>query len=107
VRNLDARHRALLADESRDARQHFDVRVPVDPEIGGRDAPARLDGRGFGEHQARAAYRAAAQMHQVPIVGEAIVARILAHRRDCDAVAESHAADGQGREEIGHAIIFR
>ena len=92
VRDLDARHGALLSDESRDARQCFDVRVPVDPEIGGRDAPARLDGRGFGEHQARATYRAAAEMHHMPIVGEAIVARVLAHRRDGDAVAQGDAA---------------
>jgi hypothetical protein len=94
--------RALLPDESRDARQHFDVRILPDAEIGGRDAAARLDGRGFRNHQSRAAYRAAAQMHQVPIVGEAVVARILAHRRDGDAVAESDAANGQGREKIGH-----
>jgi hypothetical protein len=41
-------------------------------------------------------------MHQMPVVGKAVLTRVLAHRRDCNAVAKSDSADGEGREEIGH-----
>ena len=60
----------------------------------------------FGDDQAGAAHRPAAEMHQVPIVGKAVLARILAHRRDSDAVAKGDAADGQGREEIWHTSMI-
>jgi hypothetical protein len=43
-------------------------------------------------------------MDQVPIVGEAIITGVLAHRRNRDAIAEHDVADPQGRKQMGHNI---
>ena len=56
----------------------------------------------------RAADRAAAEMHEMPVVREAVLARILAHRRHADAIAQTHVAQLQRREEIrGHGAAIR
>ena len=73
--------------------------------IAGRDAPARFHGRGFHHNQSRAADRAAAEMDQVPVVGEAVFARILAHGGNGDAVAKRDAALCQRLEEV-MVIVF-
>src|SRR5436189_6022133 len=41
-------------------------------------------------------------MHEVPVVGESVLARVLAHRRDDDAVGESQRTKGQRIEEVRH-----
>ena len=70
-------------------------RCPCPPARSGRG----LDRGGFDEHQPGPADRAAAEVDQVPVVGEAVDARILAHRRDGDAVAQGQAAKGKRVEE--------
>ena len=61
--------------------------------------------RRFGEHEARPAHRLGAEVLDVPVVAEPVDGRILAHRRDRDAVRRGDGAEGdrlkqQGR---GHA----
>ena len=41
-----------------------------------------------------------AEMHQVPVGHAAVVGRVLAHRRDDDAVRQRDAAELEGREEL-------
>ena len=65
----------------------------------------RANRRRFGEHQRRAADRAAAEVHQVPVVGEAILARILAHRRDDDAIAQLDAAQAERRKQVDRLVV--
>src|SRR6185437_5919628 len=98
VRKLDARHRTLLRDERRDARKEIDVRVLPDAEIVGGDAAVRRDGRGLGEHEPGAANGTGAEVDEVPVVGKAIDARVLAHWRDDDAVAQGDIAQSERRE---------
>jgi hypothetical protein len=43
---------------------------------------------------------AAAQVHKVPIVREAVDARILTHRRHADAISEAHLAKLERREKM-------
>src|SRR5690606_41410141 len=50
----------------------------------------------------RAADRAAAQVHQVPVAGHAVDRAVLAHRRHRDAVAQRKAALLQWLEEGTH-----
>ena len=57
-----------------------------------RDATVALDGDRFNEDQARPAAGELAQMHQMPVVGEPFVRRILAHGGDDDAIAEFETA---------------
>src|SRR5947207_5486460 len=44
-------------------------------------------------------------MYEVPIIGESILARVLAHRRHSDAVAQCNAADRERCEQM--LLMFR
>ena len=65
------------------------------------------DRRRLGDHERRAAGRAGAEVDEVPVVGEAVDARVLAHRRDDDAVGERDGAQGQRIEEVRHPPRLR
>jgi hypothetical protein len=101
VRQLDPGGGAVCPYEAGDPRQRFDLFVLPKTEILGADATARLDRGRFGHHQASATDGAAAEMNQVPVVGEAVRAGVLAHRGDADPVSERHAAQGERFEEHG------
>jgi hypothetical protein len=105
VRELHARYTALPVREVDDARQHVDVVVLPDPEIFRADAPFRRDRGGLGEDQAGTADRTAAEMHEVPVVGETVDARVLAHGRHEHAVGEGQVANRQGIEEMRHLLL--
>ena len=66
--------------------------MPVQP---GLMRPSRLTSVISVITSAGAADRAAAEVHEVPVVGRAVLGRVLAHRRDHDAVGE-HAARAAG-----------
>ena len=55
---------------------------------------------------AGAADAAAAEVHEMPVVGEAVGARVLAHRRDDDAVRQRQRAERQRIEEVRHTCII-
>ncbi|MNH06713.1 hypothetical protein D3C79_660900 [compost metagenome] len=76
---LDAWHRALGGDETGDALQRRDLRVVPQAQVLRGNAPIGSHGSGFGENQAGATHRAAAQVHQVPVIGQAVDTGILAH----------------------------
>lgn len=69
-----------------DAGEFGDVLVLPQAEIVGADAAFGTDSGGFGHDQAGSADGAAAEMDEVPFVGEAVGGTVLAHRRDRDAV---------------------
>ena len=56
-----------------------------------RDAAVPLDMGGFDDHQRGAGIGQHAEMHQVPVIGAAVVGGILAHGRDDDAVGKLEA----------------
>ncbi len=82
------------------------VLVFPDAKIVRRDAALRGDGRGFKHDQARAALRPAAQVDEVPVVGEAIVAGVLAHGRNADAIAKFNRAKLKGRKKRSGHILW-
>jgi hypothetical protein len=89
---LDCRHRTMIAQEGCYACERRDMRVAPQTHIAMRDA-AVLRHRGCLDHDdAGAAEREAAEMHEMPIVGHAVIGRILAHRRDDDAILGLDAA---------------
>ena len=102
MRELYAGDRAVRVYERDDLAKLRDVLVTIDAEVERRDAALRDDGRGLGDDETRAADGTASEMHQMPIVREAVDTRIFAHRRDGDAVAERDAAKGVRVEEMCH-----
>ena len=79
-------------------RQRGRLLVVPQAEAAGRDARIGRHAGHLAEHQPRAAQRAAAEMHQVEIVGHAVDRRVHRHRRDDDAVRQGHAAQRERRE---------
>src|SRR5580698_8654075 len=99
VGELDSGARALGMKEGGDAGQGRDVLVLPEAEILGADAAFGGDGGGFGEDEGCAADGAAAEVDEMPVVREAVVAGVFAHGGDDDAVGEGEGADGDGGEE--------
>ena len=93
MRELDSSDPALRANESHDARQRLDVRFAPNAQILRADARLGQHGCRFRHHQARAARGAAAEVHQMPIVGQSVLAGVLAHGRDGDAVRKGYVPD--------------
>ena len=72
------------------------------PRSCGEIRPSGVDRRRFGEHQRRAADRARREMGEMPVVGEAVDAGILAHRRNADAIGERDVAQAKRVEQVRH-----
>jgi hypothetical protein len=104
VRDLNAGHSAVGCDKPRHTSERLDMRIRPDAQILWRDTPTRLDGGGFGDDQSGAAYCPRAQMDQVPVVRQAILGAVLAHRRDADPVTQRHAAQRQAIKQVGHVF---
>jgi hypothetical protein len=54
------------------------------------------------DHEAETAQGKAAEMDEVPVIGEAVLGRILAHRSNDGAIAHSEVTQGDRREKQGH-----
>ena len=93
VGELGSGYGAVLAQEADYTREVLDVCVLPDAEIGGTDATLGDDGRGFGEDGACAANRTSAEVDEMPVVGKAVFARVLAHGGDGNAVTKRNIAD--------------
>ena len=102
VRQLDAGDAAVFVEKPHNSRQRLDVVVGPDPEVLRADAPLGCHGRGLRHHQAGATDRAAPEMHEMPIIGQSVNARVLAHRRHEHAIGEGDGADRQRIEEVWH-----
>jgi len=89
-------------DEGRDLRQVLNVLVAVDAKVLRADSAGGFDRRRLGEDEPRASDRTAPEMDQVPLVREPVGARILAHRRDDDAIAHGHAPQRERLEQCSH-----
>jgi hypothetical protein len=75
------------------------------PEILRADPPLGQNRRGLTENEPGAADRAAPEVHEVPVVRKPVLARILAHRRDDDAVAQLDAAEAERRKEVNVLVL--
>src|SRR5581483_673996 len=91
---------AMLVEKAGDAAQPGDMVIPVDAEIGRRDASLRAYGVCLRNHKRGSANGAAAEVNKVPVVGETIRTGVLAHRRDHDTVRQGQTAKLERREEM-------
>src|SRR3954468_14772180 len=80
MRQLDSSVRSVLMQELHNALQHRDVLVLPDAEIEGSNTAFCCPPRGFCHHQPRPSNGPAAEMNKVPVIGKAILARVLTHR---------------------------
>ena len=104
VRELDGRRRSpAIARTARCAPGRRRARSLQMPRSVGADAAFRRDRRRFGHRSAAPPTARRAEMHEVPVVREPVAARVLAHRRDDDAIGEREAADGHRIEQVRHA----
>ena len=60
--------------------------VRIEPEAAVGDAAVAFDMGGFDHEQAGAGIGQHAEMGQVPVIGDAVIGAVLAHRRHDDAV---------------------
>ena len=88
-------------DEVDDAPPRVDVLRLVHPGAARADAPLAAHVGHLGDHQRGAADRAAAEMHEVPVVRRAVLGRVLAHRRHDDAVREDAGPRSRNGVNIG------
>lgn len=72
--------------------------IIVQTQTAGRDATLRADGRRLHKQQTRTRERERTEVGHVPVIGIAIIAGVLAHGRNHDAVGEGLGADGDRRE---------
>src|SRR5262249_3882524 len=86
-------------DEFYDARERLNMSIGPEAEILWTDPASRFDRRRLGNHQSCPAHRAAAEMNEVPIVCHAVLAGVLAHGRNENAIAEGDTPNGERIEE--------
>jgi hypothetical protein len=96
---LDAGAGALGVEKARDPFESRNVLVLPEAQVANRDAALRNHGRRLQNHQPRASLGAAAQMDEMPVGGQAVLARVLAHRRDADAVGKADRTKLKGGEK--------
>jgi len=89
---------ALYFDKPNDRSKCLRVGVGPDAAVERRDSPDRRNGGGFHHHQSRPADGPAAEMDEMPIGGQAVIAAVLAHWGNENAVAEGDFANLEGRK---------
>ena len=87
-------------DEIGDPSPRDELFIVVDARTPERDPPARRDAGRLAEDEPGTADGARAQMDEVPVVGRAVLRRVLAHRGDDDAIRKFEGAERQ-RDEGG------
>ena len=98
---LNRRHRSIGAQKRSDALERRNLSVMPQTEVAMGDAPFGDHSRRLGHHDAGAALCELAEMNQMPVIGHAVLGRVLAHRRNHDPVLRRDAAQGNGREQTG------
>jgi hypothetical protein len=93
---LDTGSGALAVQEIDDAGQRSNLLVLPQAKVAIADAAFRRHRRCLEHHQTEATNAEAPEMNEVPVIGEAVLCRILAHGRDDRAVAQGEAAQRGG-----------
>src|ERR1039458_1306172 len=99
VGQLNAGASALRVEKACDARKCRDVLVFPDAEIAVGDAAFRRDCGGFNHDQSGAALCAGPKMDEMPIRGESVLRRILAHGRNADSIRKDDRTKLKGRKK--------
>jgi hypothetical protein len=98
VGELNAGSRTILMHKFNNPLERRDLRIFPQAHVAGADTAFRGNSGCFDNDQACSAHCTAAQVDQVPVRGKAILAGVLAHGRNRDAIGEGDTALGQRRE---------
>ncbi len=82
-----------------DAIERLLAGIGIEPEAAVGDAAVALDMGRLDDQHAGAGIRQHAEMGHVPVVGDAVVGAVLAHRRNDDAVGNVEVGEPYGREQ--------
>src|SRR6267378_6093576 len=104
MRQLHPSHAALLMNKPDDASQRFNVIVHPDAQVVRADPALGKNCGGFGKHQSRPAYRAAAEMHEMPVVRVSVSAGVLAHRRNKYAIRKRNIPNRERIKQMSHRV---
>src|SRR5439155_24558739 len=102
VRELHAGAGALGMNEPDDPFDRLGVSIAPDPEIVGTDPSLGRHRGGFSEDERGAADGAAPEVDEMPVVREAVDARVLAHRRDDDPIRKRESPERESIEQVRH-----
>jgi hypothetical protein len=102
MRQLHAGDTALLMNETDDPSQRLNVSVTPDTKVLRTDAALGKNGRCLSQHQSSAAHCPAAQMDEMPIIGVAIAAGVLAHRRNEHAIRKLEISNRERIKKVSH-----
>jgi hypothetical protein len=106
VGDLDSGDGSVGFEEAADFREGFHVCVVVDSAVGRADASFGGDGGGFDHHESRSADGPRSEVDEMPVVGEAVLRGVLAHRRDADAVFDDDVLDLKFFEQLCHSALL-
>ena len=90
MRQLNSNPRALRMNEPDNLLELRNVLIFPDAKIVNRDPPLRNNRGSLKYHQPRTALSTAPKMNHMPVMGKAILGRILAHRRNTDSIGKSN-----------------
>jgi hypothetical protein len=99
---LNAGGSTLRMQELGNAAQGIDLLVVPQPDIGIGDPALGRHRRRLDDDEPEAADAEAGEMGEVPVVGDAVPRRILAHRRHDQPILECEAARCEGGKELAH-----
>jgi hypothetical protein len=99
VSQLNPGNAALCFDKPSNGHEAFGVGTGPDRCAARRDPAFWRDGGCFSNDERRSAYGPRPKMHEMPVTGKPARCRVLAHRRDADAVLERHILEAEFREE--------
>ena len=106
VADLNARYGSCSFDRLDHRRKRLGMRIAPQTRAAGSDAPFWRDRSCLGNDQARTATREGGEMDVMPVIGQAVVRRILAHGRDGDAIFELNSLQGERLEQGSHDGFF-
>src|ERR1039458_7199896 len=99
---LHTGYTALLMNEADDSGQRRNVIVTPDTQVLRTDAALGNNGSCLGKHQSSPAHGAAAQMHEMPVVGISVGTEVLAHGRDKHTVGKREISNRERIEQVSH-----
>src|SRR3981081_3448258 len=92
-------------NKSCDSGQRLDVIVHPCAQVVRTNSALGKNCNGFGKHKSSAAYCAAAEMHEMPVICVPVSAGVLAHRRNKYAVRKRNIPNRERIKQVSHRFV--